>query len=63
MTVRGGVTGKVFISFLKRLILDVSGPVYLIVDGHPVHKSKRVREFVESTEGMLKLFYLPAICS
>ena len=59
MTVRGGVTGKVFILFLKRLILDVKGPVYLVVDGHPAHKSKRAREFVESTEGMLKLFYLP----
>ena len=59
MTVGVNVTGKVFILFLKRLILDVNGPVYLIVDGHPVHKSKQVREFVDSTGGLLKLFYLP----
>ena len=59
MTVKGSVTGKVFISFLKRLVLDVKGPVYLIVDGHPVHRSKKVREFVDSTDGLLKLFYLP----
>ena len=59
MTVGGSVTGRVFILFLKRLILDVNGPVYLIVDGHPVHRSKQVREFVDSTGGLLKLFYLP----
>ena len=59
MTVKGSVTGKVFVSFLKRLISDVSEPVYLIVDGHSAHKSKKAREFVESTEGLLKLFYLP----
>ena len=59
MTVEGRLNGKVFILFLRRLILDVKGPVYLIVDGHPMHKSKKVKEFVESTEGVLKLFYLP----
>ena len=59
MTVEGRMNGGKFILFLKRLILDVSGPVYLIVDGHPMHKSKRVREFVDSTGGILKLFYLP----
>ena len=34
-------------------------PIYLIVDGHPVHRSTLVKSFVESTEGKLKLFYLP----
>ena len=59
MTVGGSVTGKGVYFVLKRLILDVNGPVYLIVDGHPVHKSKQVREFVDSMGGLLKLFYLP----
>ena len=31
----------------------------LIVEGHPTHKSKLVRSFVESTEGKRKLFFLP----
>ena len=48
-----------FIFPILRLISDVRRPVYLIVDGHPMHKSKRVKEFVNSTEGILKLFYLP----
>ena len=53
------MNGDVFILFLKKLILDVKSPVYLIVDAHPMHKSKKVKEFVNSTGGILKLFYLP----
>lgn len=59
MTVGGRMNGEVFILFLKKLILDVKRPIYLIVDGHPMHKSRKVKGFVNSTEGILKLFYLP----
>lgn len=52
-------TIPVFIDFLKRLLFKQDKPVFLIVDGHPVHKSKKVKEFVESTNGKLKLFFLP----
>jgi transposase len=44
---------------LKRLIHGQGQPVFLIVDGHPVHKSKMVKKFVESAEGRLRLFILP----
>jgi len=54
------LTTPVFIEFLKRLLHGAERPVFLVVDGHPVHRSKRVREFVEATEGRLKLFFLPA---
>ena len=30
-----------------------------MVDGHPIHKAKLVKEFVASTEGRLELCYLP----
>jgi transposase len=59
MTVRGGVGAKVFVTFLKRFILGVKRPQFLILDGHPSHRSKLVREFVESTEGKLRIFFLP----
>jgi transposase len=49
----------VFIDFLKRLLFKQGKPVFLIVDGHQVHKSRKVREYVESTGGKLRLFYLP----
>jgi len=39
---------------------DTKGPVFLIVDGHPVHRSKAVKEFVDSTKGQLRLFHLPS---
>ena len=53
------VTAKVFIEFLKRLMVNAPGPVFLIVDGHPTHKAKCVRRFIESQQGKLKLFLLP----
>ncbi len=48
-----------YIEFLKRLLKGLTKPVFLILDGHPVHRSKAVKAFVASTEGKLRLFYLP----
>lgn len=59
MTVKGRLNSSVFIEFLKKLVSDSQNPIYLIVDGHPSHKSKRVKEFVDEFDGWLKLFYLP----
>jgi transposase len=59
MVVKGGVGAKVFITFLKRLMHGRRRLTYLIVDGHPSHRAKSVRAFVDSTNGMLKLFFLP----
>lgn len=60
MTINGKMTADRFIEFLERLLKNQSTPVFLIVDGHPVHRSARVRAFVEATNGRLKLFHLPA---
>lgn len=49
----------VFIEFLKRIVEGQERPVFLIVDGHPVHRSKKVKEFVTSLQGKLELYYLP----
>ena len=59
-TYTGSLTGARFIEFCKKLLHDTTGPVYLIVDGHPTHRSKLVKQFVASTDGQLKLFVLPA---
>jgi len=53
------VTSSVFIQFLKSLLHNATRPVFLIVDNHSVHRSAEVREFVKSTKGRLRLFYLP----
>ena len=59
MTVNGRVGAKVFIEFLKRLLHNSERTIFLIVDGHPVHKAKVVSKFIESTQGRLQLFHLP----
>lgn len=49
-----------FIDFLKALLDSVPGKIFLIVDGHPVHKAKKVSEFVkEKADGRLSIFFLP----
>jgi len=59
MTYNGKVNATVFCEFLKRLLHNASNKIFLIVDGHPVHRSTKVKRFAESTGGMLRLFYLP----
>jgi transposase len=60
----GTLTGARFIGFLQRLIPDAqragAGPVFVIVDGHPVHRATAVDRFVASTHGALRLYRLPA---
>lgn len=59
MCVEGKVNADIFIDFLKRLVADAGHPVFLIVDGHPIHKAVKTRKFVESLGDQLKLFFLP----
>lgn len=59
MVTKERLTVGVFIDFLKRLLIGASGSIYLVLDRHPVHRSKKVAQFVESLEGKLRLFFLP----
>jgi len=59
MTVRGRVAAAQFIEFIKRLIHGVDRMVFLIVDGHPAHKAKKVGRFVDSIKDRFRLFFLP----
>jgi len=33
--------------------------VYLVVDGHPAHRAKKVRDYVQRLKGRLELHFLP----
>ena len=55
----GSVGAKVFLEFLKRLMIGAQKSVFVIVDGHPIHKAKLIKTYVDSLDGKLKLFYLP----
>jgi transposase len=59
MTVKGRVGATHFIDFIKRLLHNVPRVVFLIVDGHPAHKAKVVKRFVESLKDRFRLFFLP----
>ncbi|MGH3848607.1 MAG: IS630 family transposase [Pseudonocardiaceae bacterium] len=55
----GKMSADVFIAYCRDLLHDDGGIVFLIIDGHPVHRSRAVKEFAASTEGKLRLFFLP----
>ena len=55
----GSVNAEVFREFLKRLMIGAKPPVFLVVDGHPIHKAKLIKDFVAAQDGKLKLFTLP----
>jgi transposase len=59
MTYPGKMKAPVFCEFLKRLIDNASTKIFLILDGHPVHRSSKVKKLVQATKGRLRLFYLP----
>jgi transposase len=50
----------VFIDFLNRLIRQSKGQkIILILDGHPVHRSKKVKLWVQAHAGQIELQFLP----
>ncbi|NKC14576.1 MAG: IS630 family transposase [Gammaproteobacteria bacterium] len=59
MVTESRVTADVFIDFLRRLLHNAKRSVYLIVDGHPIHRAKKVQEFVRNSQGKLTLVLLP----
>jgi transposase len=53
-------TAQVFIEFLRRLLRQNDRRVYLIIDRHPVHRSHKVKDWVEEHEERLRLIFLPS---
>lgn len=53
-------TGPLFLDFLKRLVGDNNGrKVILIVDGHPAHRARIVRDWVTANPTLIELHFLP----
>ena len=52
-------TGTVMIDFLRRLIKHNKQKVFLIVDGHPVHRSRQVKRWVHRHRKRIRMFFLP----
>jgi len=56
---KGKFTGDKCVECFKLFLKNRKPPVIFIVDGHPVHKSKKVMKYIESLEGKLKIVFLP----
>lgn len=56
----GRFNAGVFLSFLKRLVKSVKRKIYLIIDGHPVHKAKRVKAWIKANKSKISLWLLPS---
>src|SRR3954466_1596151 len=53
-------TGPVFLDFLKRLVKDNQGrKIHLILDGHPAHRARLVRDGVTARPDLIELHFLP----
>lgn len=62
MVFAGKFKAAVFVQFLTRLLKQLDGRIYLIVDGHPVHRSGAVKRFVARHAQRLRLIRMPGYC-
>lgn len=59
MIYRERFTSQLLIKFMRRLLRQNAGKIFLILDNHPVHRSNAVKEWVEGRSERLKIFFLP----
>jgi transposase len=57
--VEGNTTAATFTDYLTKLMHDIPGMIYLIVDGYSAHTAKATRKFVADHSDRIKLFHLP----
>jgi transposase len=55
-------TQEIFLKFLKRLIRECDRKVFLIVDRHRSHRSKKVNEWLTLNKKSIQVYYLPSYC-
>ncbi|MGH8672307.1 MAG: transposase [Burkholderiales bacterium] len=58
--VPGAICGPQVVEFLKQLRIQLKRKLLIIWDGLPAHRSRRVRDYVDSTHGALQIEWLPA---
>ncbi len=58
----GTFRAAMFVDFMRRLRPQSAGKVYLIVDGHPVHRSRVAKAFVAAHADDIRLMQLPGYC-
>jgi transposase len=51
--------GEVFIDFLKRMIKYSREKVFFITDGHPAHKTKKLKDWLETNKSRIEVYFIP----
>ena len=59
MVFKGRFISKVLLEFLNRLVRQSKRKVFLIVDRHSVHRSKKVKQWLQEQVDKIRLFVLP----
>jgi transposase len=59
MVHEGTANADTFCEFLKRLDQSIEEKIYLIVDGHRIHRAKKVQALLEEMDGRITLYFLP----
>jgi transposase len=55
----GRGNAEVYCGFLMQLMLGATQLIFLVIDGHSIHKAKVVEDYATSTNGELELIFLP----
>lgn len=55
----GSVKGPQVVDFLGALKRHIPAPLLVVWDGLPAHRSRIVRDYIESLDGRIELAYLP----
>lgn len=51
--------GSVFIKFLKRMIKYSRQKIFFVTDGHPAHKTKNLKTWLEENKHRIEVFFIP----
>jgi len=55
----GGLNGERFVELLRQMMTRRRRPLHLALGGMPAHKTRAVRDYVESLKGELTLHFPP----
>jgi transposase len=59
MILDGRFNGEVFQTFLQQMIKYSRKKIYLVIDGHPAHKTKMLNAWLLENETRIEVFFLP----
>jgi len=59
MIIDGRFNGDVFISFLQQMTKYSKKKIFFITDGHPAHKTKKLKQWLDDNKHKIEVFFLP----